>query len=123
MNWSAIGAIAIGLAVATGAFGAHGLRDRFDAYALDIWEKAVFYHFIHAFGLLVVPLFTYTGVLPPPATSRICWLLMIGILLFSGSLYALALSGTRALGAITPIGGVAFLGAWVLLAFELSRTR
>jgi uncharacterized membrane protein YgdD (TMEM256/DUF423 family) len=123
MNWSGIGAVALGLAVATGAFGAHGLRDRFDAYALGIWEKAVFYHFIHAIGLLVVPLFISNGVLSPSGRSRICWLLVLGILLFSGSLYALALSGVRVLGAITPFGGTAFIAAWVLLAVELLRSR
>jgi uncharacterized membrane protein YgdD (TMEM256/DUF423 family) len=117
MNWSAIGALTLAAAVATGAFGAHGLRDRFDAYAMGIWEKAVFYHFVHALGLLIVPLF------PAVATSRICWLLLIGILLFSGSLYALALSGSRVLGAITPFGGTAFIVAWVLLAWELLRSR
>jgi uncharacterized membrane protein YgdD (TMEM256/DUF423 family) len=123
MNWSAIGAITLAAAVGTGAFGAHGLRDRLDAYGLGIWEKAVFYHFVHAAGLLVVPLFSSTSVLSSAATTRICWLLIIGILLFSGSLYALALSGVRALGAVTPLGGTAFIAAWVLLAWELMRSR
>ena len=103
MNWSAIGAVALGLAVALGAFGAHGLRSRLDEYSLGIYEKAVFYHFIHAIGLLVVPLLT--------KNERVCWLLALGILLFSGSLYALAISGVRALGAVTPFGGLAFIAA------------
>jgi uncharacterized membrane protein YgdD (TMEM256/DUF423 family) len=123
VNWSAIGALALAAAVATGAFGAHGLRERFDAYSLGIWEKAVFYHFVHAIGLLIVPLFASTSALPATATSRICWLLLIGILFFSGSLYALAISGGRMLGAITPIGGTAFIAAWLLLAWEFVRSR
>ena len=116
MNWSAIGAVMLAAAVATGAFGAHGLRGRLDAYGLEIWEKAVFYHFIHALGILVVPAL---GV--PP--GRVCWLLALGILFFSGSLYALALSGVRILGAVTPIGGTAFIAAWLVLAYELARAR
>ena len=123
MNWSAIGAVVLAAAVGTGAFGAHGLRDRLDAYSLGIWDKAVFYHFVHAMGLIVVPLFSVTAVLPRQATSRVCWALLLGILLFSGSLYMLALSGELALGMITPVGGVAFIAAWVLLAWELGRSR
>lgn len=123
MNWSAIGALTLAAAVATGAFGAHGLRDRLDAYSLGIWEKAVFYHFVHAIGLLVVPLFASTSVLAKRSVSRICWLLLIGVLLFSGSLYLLAITGVRTLGAITPIGGTAFIAAWVLLGWEFARSR
>ncbi len=112
MNWSAVGAVTLALAVVSGAFGAHGLRSRLDEYSLGIYEKAVFYHFIHAIGLLITPL-----LIKDP--SRVCWLLTIGILLFSGSLYALAISGVRTLGAITPLGGLAFIAAWALLAWEL----
>ncbi len=123
MNWSAVGAITLAAAVGTGAFGAHGLREQLDTYSLGIWEKAVFYHFVHAIGLLVVPLFASTAVLARSAVSRICWLLLIGILLFSGSLYALAITGIRTLGAVTPIGGTAFIVAWVMLAWEFARSR
>jgi uncharacterized membrane protein YgdD (TMEM256/DUF423 family) len=117
MNWSAIGSIALAVAVGLGAFGAHGLRGRLDAYSLDIWEKAVFYHFIHALGLLVLPLLLRDSA----AANRAGWLLSAGILLFSGSLYALALSGVRMLGAVTPLGGVAFIAAWLLIAWSLIR--
>jgi uncharacterized membrane protein YgdD (TMEM256/DUF423 family) len=123
VNWSAVGAIAVAVAVAAGAFGAHGLRERLDAYSIGIWEQAVFYHFLHAIGLIVVPLFRSTSVLAAAATARVCWLLLIGILLFSGSLYALAISGVRMLGAVTPFGGIAFIAAWLLLARELMRSR
>jgi uncharacterized membrane protein YgdD (TMEM256/DUF423 family) len=121
MNWSAIGAVALGLAVMLGAFGAHGLRDRLDAYSLGIYEKAVFYHFVHALGLLALTIFVRSGVLSEGGGNRVGWLLALGILIFSGSLYALAISGVRALGAITPIGGLAFIAGWLLLAFELFR--
>ena len=121
MNWSAVGAGGLALAVALGAFGAHGLKDRLDAYSMGIWEKAVFYHFIHALGLRVVPVLAKLGALSPGGSTRVCVLLAAGILLFSGSLYALALSGTRMLGAVTPLGGVAFIAGWFLLAWELLR--
>ncbi len=121
MNWSAAGAAGLALAVALGAFGAHGLKDRLDAYSMGIWEKAVFYHFIHALGLLVVPLLAKAGAVSPAGGVRVCVLLAAGILLFSGSLYALALSGVRMLGAVTPFGGLAFIAAWFVLAWELLR--
>jgi uncharacterized membrane protein YgdD (TMEM256/DUF423 family) len=121
MNWAAIGAIAMALAVMLGAFGAHGLRARLDAYSLDVYEKAVFYHFVHALGLLIVPMLAKAGIVTEAGSSRVCWLLAAGILIFSGSLYALAISGVRTLGAITPLGGVAFIAAWLLLSWELAR--
>src|SRR3954451_5960248 len=97
MNWSAIGAIFLALAVGLGAFGAHALKERLDAYSLGIWEKAVFYHFIHALGMLIV---ASMGKLR--GSEIVYWSLLAGILLFSGSLYLLALTGTRTLGAVTP---------------------
>ena len=121
MNWSAIGAVLLALAVGLGAFGAHGLRDRLDAYSLGLWEKAVFYHFIHGIGLLVVALLPRTRTFAESAASNVCWLLFAGILIFSGSLYALALTGVRTLGAITPIGGLSFIAAWLLLAWYLVK--
>ena len=121
MIWSAIGAAALGLGVAAGAFGAHGLRGRLDEYSMSIYERAVFYHFIHAIGLLVVPLFARLDFVSSSGSSRVCALLLAGIVLFSGSLYALALSGIRMLGAVTPFGGIAFIVAWLLLAFEILR--
>jgi uncharacterized membrane protein YgdD (TMEM256/DUF423 family) len=119
MNWSATGAGLLAIAVVLGAFGAHGLRDRLDAYSMGIWERAVFYHFVHALGLLMVPLFR----LSEAAVKRVGILLVAGIALFSGSLYLLALTGVRTWGAVTPFGGVAFIAAWGMLAFELSRRK
>lgn len=112
----------MGLAVILGAFGAHGLRDRLDAYSLSIWEKAVFYHFIHAIGILILPLLAKTGLITAAQGSRVGWLLLAGIVLFSGSLYVLAVTGVRTLGAITPLGGVSFIAAWALLAFAALRS-
>src|ERR1700683_3418701 len=115
MNWSATGAVLLALAVILGAFGAHGLQNRLDDYSRGIYEKAVFYHILHAMGILVVAVLARTGNFPEQAADTVCWFLFAGILLFSGSLYVLAVSGNKALGMITPFGGVAFIVGWVLL--------
>lgn len=111
------------LAVGLGAFGAHGLRSRLDAYSMSVYEKAVFYHFVHALGILVVAVFARTNIISASGQTRVAWLLTIGILIFSGSLYTLALTGIRTLGAITPVGGLAFIAGWLLLAFEAIRAQ
>ena len=104
-----IAAVLCFLAVALGAFGAHGLRSTLEARGMiDAWNKAVFYHFVHAVALLVLALY---GTLNRSA----CWLLLAGILLFSGSLYLLALTNLRWLGAVTPFGGLCFLAGWAWL--------
>lgn len=112
MNWPSIGAGLLAAAVMLGAFGAHGLRDRLDAYSMSVYEKAVFYHFIHALGILIAGLHA--------KSPLVCGLLLAGILIFSGSLYLLAVTGMRWLGAITPLGGLCFIGAWLMLAWHLS---
>ena len=119
MNSPSIGAFALALAVALGAFGAHGLKNHLDAYLMGVWEKAVFYHFIHALGLLVVGLAARSGSLNATLAGRVGWLMLAGIILFSGSLYALALTRVTALGAITPLGGIAFIAAWIWLGAGL----
>lgn len=121
LNWAGIGAAALAMAVMLGAFGAHVLRGRLDAYAMSIFERAVFYHFIHGFGLMLTPLLVRTGMLSTAAGVRVAGAFMVGILLFSGSLYALALTGVRVLGAVTPFGGIAFILAWIMLAVGLCR--
>ena len=123
MNWAAIGAVLLAVAVMLGAFGAHGLRGRLDAYSLDIYQRAVLYHFVHALGVLIAPLFAGAGLLSNAASGRVAALFTIGILLFSGSLYALAISGVRILGAVTPFGGIAFIIGWIWLAAELFRRK
>jgi uncharacterized membrane protein YgdD (TMEM256/DUF423 family) len=97
------------LAVALGAFGAHGLKGLLtENGTAAIWEKAVFYHFIHAVMLCLV-----AGRIP---FSRVAWVsFLVGIVLFSGSLYLLAVTNARWWGAVTPVGGVAFLAGWVCL--------
>ena len=101
-----IAAILCFLAVALGAFGAHALRSTLEGHGmLDVWNKAVLYHFIHAIALLVLALFGTTN-------RGAWWLLFAGIFLFSGSLYVMALTNLRWLGAITPLGGICFLAGW-----------
>jgi uncharacterized membrane protein YgdD (TMEM256/DUF423 family) len=114
MNWSAIASISLAFAVGLGAFGAHGLRDKLDAYSMDVWNKAVFYHFIHGLGMLIASLMPRTS----PVSEYACWAMAAGILIFSGSLYLLAVTGVRTLGAITPIGGLCFIAGWLLLAWH-----
>jgi uncharacterized membrane protein YgdD (TMEM256/DUF423 family) len=108
------------LAVALGAFGAHALKSRIPPEMLAVWHTAVEYHVFHALGLLAVGLVAVQ--LPESALLRWSgWAMLAGILLFSGSLYALALSGERWLGAVTPIGGLAFLAAWALFVAAVLR--
>ena len=121
MNWSAIADVFLALAVGMGAFGAHGLKARLDAYHLDIYRTAVLYHFLHALGMLIVATLPRTGTLSAESANSVCWLLAAGILIFSGSLYLLAVTGVTVLGAITPFGGVAFILGWLLLAWKLVR--
>jgi uncharacterized membrane protein YgdD (TMEM256/DUF423 family) len=122
MAWGLIGAVLMALAVLIGAFGAHALRERLDAYATGIYERAVFYHIAHALGLFGLGIAVSAGVVAQPAATIGGWLLVIGVVIFSGSLYALALSGVRALGAITPLGGIAFVGGWIAIAFAFATS-
>src|SRR6202167_1084278 len=122
-NWIATGAWGLALAVIIGAFGAHGLQGRLDDYSRNIYERAVFYHFVHALGILIVAAVADAGKIRRSAGVWVCRLLTAGVVLFSGSLYALALTGNRMLGAITPFGGVAFIAAWVALAITVVRPR
>lgn len=107
------------LAVAAGAFGAHALKDRLAPDLLEIWEKAAHYHLVHALALGIVAWLAASreGAAPRWAGGAFT----LGIALFCGSLYALALTGVRALGAITPIGGLAFLGGWLAVALCARR--
>ncbi len=103
------------LAVVLGAFGAHALRGKLDAHALGVYETAVQYHFYHSVALLAVGVIA----LSQPQTALLKssgWLFALGILVFSGSLYLLSITGVRWLGAITPLGGLALIGGWACLA-------
>lgn len=121
MGYSAIASLMLLLAVGLGAFGAHGLRSQLDVYSIGIWEKAVFYHFIHALGLLIVTVMSRSGMLTDQTMARVGQLLILGVVLFSGSLYLLAVSGVKSLGAVTPLGGLCFIAAWLVLAVQLAR--
>ena len=113
------GALFGGLGVLAGAFGAHALEARLEAQALETWDTAVFYQLVHALLLFATGLWLklgYTGSDAPPASLSVAAVALIaGILLFSGSLYLLALGGPRALGPVTPLGGVAFVVGWLSL--------
>jgi uncharacterized membrane protein YgdD (TMEM256/DUF423 family) len=111
-----IGASSAMIAVAAGAFGAHALRDRLSPEYLAVFETAARYQMYHAFGLLAVAwaVSRWPGALPQWAG----WLFIAGTVLFSGSLYALALTGVRWLGAVTPLGGIAFLAGWICLVIS-----
>lgn len=107
------------VAVGTGAFGAHGLRAHVTPEMLAVWQTAVLYQMVHALGLLGI-----AALLPrlhSALASAASWFLLVGILIFSGSLYALVLSGVRSFGAVTPAGGVSFMIGWVLLAIAAAR--
>jgi uncharacterized membrane protein YgdD (TMEM256/DUF423 family) len=119
--WLLIAAINGGLAVAAGAFGAHGLQARIDAQALQVFETGARYHMYHALAIGLAAL-AMRDAAAGPATSAAGFFLA-GILLFSGSLYLLALTGVKALGIVTPFGGVCFLVGWGLLAFAALRLK
>jgi uncharacterized membrane protein YgdD (TMEM256/DUF423 family) len=119
--WLAIAAINGALAVASGAFAAHGLQGRIDAQALQVFETGARYHMYHALAIGLCA-FAMRDAAAMPATSAAGFFLG-GILLFSGSLYLLALTGARMLGLITPFGGVCFLIGWGFLAFAATRLK
>jgi uncharacterized membrane protein YgdD (TMEM256/DUF423 family) len=120
-----LGAVNAFLAVAAGAFAAHALRARLDADRLAVFETGARYHMFHALGLFAVALVAVraagTGGAGSGTVAAAGWLMLAGIVLFSGSLYALALSGQRWLGAVTPLGGLCFLASWALLAWAAFR--
>lgn len=109
-----IGCIMMVLAVALGAFGAHALKKKLNADMMKVYETGVQYHIAHGLGMLLI------GTLGQNLTHSTLavtagWLLCIGIILFSGSLYVLSFTGVRKLGAITPLGGLAFIAGWIVL--------
>jgi uncharacterized membrane protein YgdD (TMEM256/DUF423 family) len=113
------GALSACIAVAAGAFGAHALTGMVTADRLAIWETAARYQMYHALGLLIV---AYLVSQKPAGPARLCgWLFVAGTVLFSGSLYALTLTGITILGAVTPLGGIAFIAGWLALAWGVWR--
>jgi uncharacterized membrane protein YgdD (TMEM256/DUF423 family) len=114
-----IGALSACVAVAAGAFGAHALRDAVSADRLAVWETAARYQMYHALGILIV---AYLASQKTAGPARLAgWLFVAGTVLFSGSLYALTLTGISWLGAITPLGGLGFLAGWLVLAWGVWR--
>jgi uncharacterized membrane protein YgdD (TMEM256/DUF423 family) len=103
------------LAVITGAFAAHGLKQVLDAYSLGLLETAARYQMYHALALLIVAVFSTIPQLPTRWLKLAAFAFILGIVLFSGSLYLLAFSGIKWLGAVTPLGGVAFILGWLAL--------
>ena len=110
------GAVNAAIAVIFGAFGAHALKERLTEKYLAIWETAVQYQMFHALGLIIIGILMSSSLLGP--ITQLNWagyLLLAGIIIFSGSLYVLSFTGIGILGAITPIGGVAFIAGWIML--------
>ncbi|WP_088104479.1 DUF423 domain-containing protein [Halalkalibacter urbisdiaboli] len=115
-----LGSIIMGLAVIIGAFGAHGLEGKLTEKMMKNYQTGVLYHMIHGIGLLAVGVIALK-LTASSALNGAGWSFLIGILLFSGSLYVMALTGITKLGAITPIGGLAFIIGWVLLVTAVVR--
>ena len=116
MFWVRTGSILMLLAVGLGAFGAHGLRQRLTPDLLGIFETGVRYHVYHALALFAVAWVADKN--PASLANAAGWAFTAGIIIFSGSLYVLSVTGVRWLGAVTPIGGLAFLVGWALLAWS-----
>lgn len=116
-----IGSVFGGLGVAAGAFGAHGLKARLAPDLLAVFDTAVRYQMYHAFALLAVGLVITR--MPHRAVTASGWLFIVGVLVFSGSLYILALTGVRWWGAVTPIGGLAMIAGWLSLAWGVFKAR
>lgn len=119
--WVLLGALNAFVAVAAGAFGAHGLKARLSPELLAIFETGARYQMYHALGLLLVGVLVHLR--PSTTLTAAGWAMQLGIALFSGSLYVLALTNARWLGAITPLGGLAFLSAWALVATAALRAK
>ena len=117
--WTKLFSSLLFIGVAAGAFGAHGLKDRLSEGSLAIWHTATLYLFIHALAGLFLSIISTLNVELQLKASATIVCFFVGILIFSGSLYALAISDIKILGAITPIGGVLFLVGWVLLVVRL----
>jgi uncharacterized membrane protein YgdD (TMEM256/DUF423 family) len=115
-----LGSLSAFFGVALGAFGAHGLKSRVSPEMLTVWQTGVHYHLVHALALLLVGILCH--LLPDASMLRISgWMHLLGTILFSGSLYTIAFFGVRGIGMITPLGGLAFLIGWLLLALAVWR--
>lgn len=123
-----IALVLLALAVVLGAFGAHALKARLSEASLEVWKTGVLYHFIHALGVLLIALLYKVEWLKPKSFQVSSWLMIIGILFFSGSIYGLStteihLFNVKWLGPITPFGGLFFISGWLVAAFGLKTTK
>ncbi len=116
-----IGAVLAFFAVMLGAFGAHALKSHLSTHYLTIYQIATDYHMWHAIGLIMIGILHQQN--PTHVLRKAGWFMFVGLLIFSGSLYALSLTGVKALGAITPFGGTALLIAWLLLAYNAFKSN
>lgn len=115
MNTISVAALLGFVAVAMGAFGGHALKNTLSPDDLNIWEIGARYHFFHALAMLAVGLMIQQSVIAHKWLSAVPWAFGVGIVLFSGSLYLMALTQKKWLGAITPLGGLLFMAGWLLL--------
>ena len=116
-----VGAISAALAIGLGAFGAHALKASLSPGMYEVYQTAVLYHLVHSLGLLAVAFVCFTK--PTSGMAKMSgWLMSGGMILFSGSLYLLAVTGAKWLGAITPLGGIAMIAAWLLMAAAAIRS-
>ena len=115
-----LGGINAALGVMLGAFGAHGLKTRMTAEMLAVYQTGVHYHLLHALGMLVVGMVA-TQLVDSTYLKWAGWLMLVGIVLFSGSLYLLSLTGVRGVGIVTPFGGVAFIAAWIVFVVAVLK--
>lgn len=108
------------IGVGAGAFGAHGLKRVIAPDLLAVWQTAVLYQLVHGLGMLAIA--SLSAKLGSPLLSHAATLMLVGVVVFSGSLYAMALTGAKWLGAITPLGGLTFIAAWAMVAVAAYRT-
>jgi len=116
-----LGGINAALVVMLGAFGAHGLKAKLTAEMLAVYQTGVHYHLFHALGLLAIGIVA-TQIADSVWLKWSGWLILLGIILFSGSLYVLSVSGLRWLGMVTPFGGVAFIAAWIVFVIAIVKS-
>lgn len=117
-----IGSLNMALAIALGAFGAHGLEGRLSERMMQNWQTGAHYHLIHGLGILIIGLILAVFKSQPTTLLSVAgWLLFVGIIFFSGSLYVMALTGITKLGMITPLGGISFIVGWILVTLFASK--
>jgi len=118
-----IGSLLMAAGILLGAFAAHVLNAQFSNYATTLWHKASFYHLTHALALTGLGFYAQRSSTPSPAYARTGWLWLLGVLLFSGSLYLIALTGVSQLGLLAPVGGILMVAGWLQLAWHFARSN